>query len=57
MSFGLYMVGFVIMMIGVGLGMHLLHIPQTWIAVALIFLLGVGVIMGVSNTRHRDPSA
>lgn len=57
MSFSPYMVGFVIMLIGVALGMYLLHIPQTWIAVALIFLPGLGVIMGVSNTRHRDPSA
>jgi hypothetical protein len=57
MSFGLYLVGFVIMTIAVAVGMHLLHVPQRWIAVAVMFLVGLGVLKGVSHTRHRDPSS
>jgi hypothetical protein len=57
MSFGLYMVGYVIFIIGVALGMHLLHIPQNWIVVAVIILFGLGILMGVGSTRRRDPSS
>ena len=57
MSFGLYMVGFLIMTIAVGVGLHLLNVPQRWIIVAVMFLVGLGVLKAVSHTRHRDPSS
>jgi hypothetical protein len=56
MSFGLYLIGFVVMTVGVAVGLHLLNVPQTWIAVAVIILVGLGILKGVSHTRHRDPS-
>ena len=56
MSFALYVVGFLILIAGVALGAHYLHVPTHWIAVAVLILAGVGVATGVSNTRHRDPS-
>jgi hypothetical protein len=56
MSFGLYLVGFVVLILGVGYGAHLLHVPNQWIAVAVLVLIGLGILTGVSNTRQRDPS-
>jgi hypothetical protein len=57
MSFSLYMAGYVIMTIGIAIGLYLLRVPQSWIAVAVIILFGLGILMGVSSTRRRDPSS
>jgi hypothetical protein len=56
MSFGLYVVGFAIMIIGLGIGAHLMHMPPRWIGVGVIVLVGLGILKGVAHTRQRDPS-
>jgi hypothetical protein len=56
MSFGLYIVGFIILIFGVAYGAYLLHVPSHWIGVAVIVLVGLGILTGVANTRQRDPS-
>ena len=56
MSFGLYSIGFVLMIGGLIYGAHLLHVPAHWIVVGAIVLLGLGVLTGVKATRQRDPA-
>jgi len=56
MSFGLYVFGFVVMILGVGYGAYLMHIPSHWIGVVVLILIGLGILTGVSNTRQKDPS-
>lgn len=56
MSFGLYAVGFGIMLIGLVYGAYLMHMPGHWIAVGAIVLLGVGILSGVKATRQKDSS-
>lgn len=56
MSFGLYLIGFLILIVGLVYGAILLHVPQTWIAVGVIVLVGLGILSGVANTRSRDSS-
>jgi hypothetical protein len=56
MSFGLYALGFVIMLGGLIYGAHLMHVPGQWIAVGAIVLLGLGILKGVMATRQRDPA-
>jgi uncharacterized membrane protein len=56
MSFGLYAIGFAIMIGGLIYGAHLMHMPAHWIAVGAIVLLGIGILSGVKATRQRDPS-
>ena len=56
MSFGLYMVGFIFLMVGLGLAAHLLRVPPQWIGVGEVCLAGLGILMGVATTRRRDPS-
>jgi hypothetical protein len=34
MSFGLYIFGYVVLIIGLALGAHLAHVPQKWIGSA-----------------------
>jgi len=54
MSFGLYAIGFAIMIVGLIYGAHLMHVPAHWIAVGAIILLGVGILSGVRATRQKD---
>jgi hypothetical protein len=56
MSFGLYSIGFVIVIGGLIYGAHLLHVPAHWIAVGAVILLGVGILAGVKATRQKDPA-
>jgi hypothetical protein len=56
MSFGIYIVGFLIMIAGLGFGAHLLGVPPRWIGVGVVTMLGLGILLAVTTTRHRDPS-
>ncbi len=56
MSFALYAVGYLILIAGVAYLAHIMHIPQTYIIAVVVILLGIGVVTGVTNTRHKDPS-
>lgn len=50
-SFGLYLVGFIILIIGLALGAHLAGVPTMWIAVGVICLLGIGILSAVKKTQ------
>ena len=54
MSFGLYSIGFMLMIGGLIYGAHLLHVPVHWIVVGAIVLLGLGVLTGAKATRQKD---
>jgi hypothetical protein len=56
MSFGLYAIGFAIVIGGLIYAAYLVHMPAHWIAVGAIVLLGVGILTGVRATRQKDPS-
>jgi len=54
MSFGIYIVGYIILITGLATGAHLLHVPLRWIGVGIICLIGVAIIHGVTATRQKD---
>jgi hypothetical protein len=54
MSFGLYSIGFAIMIGGLGYAAYLMHMPAHWIAVCAVVLIGVGILSGVKATRQKD---
>lgn len=56
MSFGLYVVGFLIVIGGLIYGAALLHVPAHWIGVGTMLLVGFAVLTGVKATRLRDSS-
>ena len=56
MSFALYLIGFAIFTIGVAIAASRLGVSNFWIGVGVMILLGLGILTGVSNTRHKDPS-
>ena len=56
-SFSTYIIGFVILIIGLALAAYLLNVPAMWIAVGVVVLIGIGVLMATSRTKPRDPPA
>jgi hypothetical protein len=56
MSFGIYLVGFLILIAGLIWAAVMLHVAAHWIAVGAIVLLGLGILKGVQATRAKDPS-
>jgi len=55
MSFGLYSLGFAIVIAGLIYAAYLLHMPAHWIVVGAVVLLGLGILTGVKATRQKDP--
>ena len=56
MSFGIYIAGFIVVVIGLAYGAHLAHVPQQWIGVGVIVLVGLGILKAVTHTRQKDPN-
>jgi len=54
LSFGLYVVGFLIVIGGLIYGAVMLHVPQHWIVVGAVILLGLAILTGVKATRQKD---
>ncbi|AFL88960.1 hypothetical protein Terro_2724 [Terriglobus roseus DSM 18391] len=56
MSFGLYVFGYVIVIVGAAFLLHLAHVPQQWIIGLVVVMVGAGIVTGVTNTRTKDKS-
>jgi hypothetical protein len=57
MSFVLYLIGFAIFLGGVAWGLSVAGVPQLYIGIAVVILLGLGILTGVTRTRSKDPPA
>jgi len=53
--FNVYLIGFIILIIGLALGAHLLGVPSTWIIVGVICLVGIGILSAVKKTQAKSP--
>ena len=56
-SFSTYLIGFLILILGLGIAAYLLNVPSMWIAVGAIVLVGIGVLSATSRTKMRDPAS
>jgi hypothetical protein len=56
-SFGIYVIGFVIVIVGLALAANMLGLPGMWIGIGIIVLVGIGILTGVSRTKRPDPPA
>ena len=54
-SFGTYLLGFAILIIGLAIAAYLLNVPTMWIVVGVIILLGIGVLMATTRGKMKDP--
>jgi hypothetical protein len=55
MSFGLYSIGYAIVIGGLIYAAYLMHMPAHWIAAGAVVLLGLGILSAVKATRQKDP--
>jgi uncharacterized membrane protein YjjP (DUF1212 family) len=56
MSFLIYLAGFAILIGGIAWGLITLGVPQLYVLIASVILLGVGILTGVTHTRSKDVS-
>jgi len=56
-AFALYVIGFFVLLGGLIYGAYLVHVPQTWIIVGALVIIGIGIMSAVSHTKRRDPPA
>ena len=56
MSFLIYLIGFAILIGGVAWALVTAGVPQLYVLITSVILLGVGILTGVSRTRGKDPS-
>jgi uncharacterized membrane protein len=54
-SFSTYLLGFIVLIIGLAIAAYLLVGPSIWIAVGAIVLIGIGILTGTSRTKTKDP--
>lgn len=57
MSFGIYIIGYLIVIGGLTYGAVLIHVPTHWIVVGAVVLTGIAVVTGVKATRPRDAAS
>ncbi len=57
MSFGIYLLGYLILIVGLGVGANMLNVPLEWIGVGVLCLVGIAIIHGVTSTRQKDTAA
>jgi len=57
MSFGLYLIGYIVFIAGAAYGAYLLHVPQQWIGIGVVCIIGLAIAHGVTATRQKDSSS
>jgi hypothetical protein len=57
MSFALYLIGFAIFLGGVAWALITFGVPHLYVIIACVILLGLGIVIGVTKTRSKDPAA
>ena len=56
MSFGIYVIGLIILLGGLIYGATLVHMPSHWIVMGALVVVGFGILSAVRATRQKDPS-
>jgi uncharacterized membrane protein SpoIIM required for sporulation len=54
MSFSLYFLGFLLLIVGVAWGLVTAGVPTIYVLIASVILLGLGIMSGVTRTRTKD---
>jgi peptidoglycan/LPS O-acetylase OafA/YrhL len=56
-SFSTYLIGFIVLIIGLAIAAFLLGVPPVWVVVGCIVLIGIAIVMGTTRTKPKDPQA
>ena len=55
MSFLLYLIGFIVFIAGLAWLATVLGVPQTYVMIGAVILLGIGIFSAAARTRTKDP--
>ena len=55
MNFALYIVGAILVIAGMAYGADRLGVSSTWIIIGAVIIMGLAIMAGVTQTRHKDP--
>ncbi len=55
-AFTTYLIGFVILVLGLALAAYLLNVPPLWIVAGVIAMIGIGILTATNHTKSRDPA-
>ena len=56
-SFATYLIGFIVVIVGLCFAAYLLNVPTMWIVAGAVVLIGIGILMATTRTRPPDPPA
>ena len=51
-----YLLGFLVLTIGLAMAAHLAGLPAAWIGAGSIVMVGVGILLAVTKTRRPETS-
>ena len=54
-SFSTYLIGFIVLIIGLAIAAILVGVSQTWVIVGCIILIGIAIVMATTRTKTKDP--
>ena len=50
-----YLLGFVVLVLGLAAAAYLLEVPPVWIAIGVVILIGIGIMAAASYSGPREP--
>lgn len=56
-SFSTYLIGFIVLIVGLAIAAILVGVNTTWVVVGCIVLIGIGILTGTTRTKPKDPQA
>ena len=56
-SFRTYLIGFIVLIIGLAIAAILLGVSTTWVTVGAIVAIGIGIVTATTRTKPKDPQA
>ncbi|MEO8580188.1 MAG: hypothetical protein ABI469_08060 [Gemmatimonadales bacterium] len=54
-SFSTYLIGFIVLIIGLAIAAILVGVSQTWVIVGAIVAIGIGIVSATTRTKTKDP--
>jgi hypothetical protein len=54
-SFSTYLIGFIVLIIGLAIAAILLGVSSTWVTVGAIIAIGIGIVTATTRTKPKDP--
>lgn len=55
-SFSIYIIGTLLVTIGLSLAAYKLGAPPIWIGIGFVFIIGLGIMAAVAKTKLKDKS-